>query len=163
MNRNSDALTRVIWEYWPSGLPSTSGLWIVISGMMAPEALARRNFSRVGNDRQQQVRGMPGIVIDAMQHRLAAADVIRNVLDIGGAAEAGCHVEARDLDADAVVLFEAVGGRHDLDGVFVDLAGHDGLVCRARERMPGPAGQRSFLIDRPVGGLEPAAGEFAFV
>src|SRR5262245_64844598 len=67
---------------------------------------------------------MPGIVIDAMQHRLAAADVIRDVLDIGGAADAGCHVEARDLDADAVVLLELVGGRHDLDGVFVDLAGH---------------------------------------
>ena len=96
-------------------------------------------------------------------HRLAAADVIRDVLDIGGAADPGCHVEARDLDADAVVLLEAVGGRHDLDGVFIDLAGHDGLVCRARERMPGPAGQRSLLIDRPVGGLEPAAGELAFV
>ena len=26
MNRSSDALTRVICEYWPSGLPSASGL-----------------------------------------------------------------------------------------------------------------------------------------
>src|SRR5262249_3548496 len=163
MNRNSDALTRVIWEYWPSGLPSTSGLWIVISGMMAPGALAGCNLSLVWNDRQQQVRGMPGIVIDAMQHRLAAADVIGDVLDIGGAADTGCHVETRDLDADAVLLLELVGGCHDLDGVFVDLARHDGLVCRARQWMPGPAGQRSFLIDRPVGGLEPAAGELAFV
>src|SRR5262245_65947860 len=80
MNRNSDVLTRVIWEYWPSGLPSTSGLWIVISGMLAAEELARRNFSRVGNDRQQQVRGMSWIVIDRMQHGLAAADVIGAVV-----------------------------------------------------------------------------------
>src|SRR6516165_12380068 len=32
MNRSSDAFTRVICEYWPSGLPIVSGLWIVISG-----------------------------------------------------------------------------------------------------------------------------------
>src|SRR5262249_23479836 len=119
--------------------------------------------SPVWNDRQQQVRGMPGIVIDTMQHRLAAADVIGDILDIGGAADTGCHVETRDLDANAVVLLELVGGCHDLDGAFVYLALPDGLVCRPRERMPGPAGQRSFLINRPMGGLEPAAGELAFV
>src|SRR5439155_1415465 len=34
MNRNSDALTRVICEYAPSGLPMASGLWIVIAGMV---------------------------------------------------------------------------------------------------------------------------------
>src|SRR5262245_43900251 len=91
---------------------------------------------------------MPGVVIDAMQHRLAAADVIRDVLDIGGAADAGCHVEARDLDADAVVLLEPVGGRHDLDGVFVDLAGHDGLLCGARGCQGRPGSDRFSSIAR---------------
>src|SRR5262249_55684451 len=33
MNRYSDALTRVRCEYWPSGLPSTSGFWNLISGI----------------------------------------------------------------------------------------------------------------------------------
>src|SRR5262249_15823349 len=33
MNRYSDALTRVMCEYWPSGLPSASGLTILMSAM----------------------------------------------------------------------------------------------------------------------------------
>jgi hypothetical protein len=33
INRNSDALTRVICEYWPSGFPKDGGLWMVISAM----------------------------------------------------------------------------------------------------------------------------------
>src|SRR6185369_6705724 len=33
MNRNSDAFTRVICEYCPSGLPSASGLKILMSGI----------------------------------------------------------------------------------------------------------------------------------
>ncbi len=46
------------------------------------------------------------IVIDTVQHRLAAADVVRNVLDIAGAAHAGRDVEAGDLDADAMTGLE---------------------------------------------------------
>src|SRR5262245_59258656 len=87
--------------------------------------------SGVRNDRQQEMRWMPGLVIDPVQHGLAAADVIRDVLDVGGTADAGRDVEAGDLDADAVTLLELVGGRHDLDGVFIDLTGNDGLAGRA--------------------------------
>src|SRR5262245_13068577 len=119
--------------------------------------------SGVRNDRQQEMRWMPGLVIDPVQHGLAAADVIRDVLDVGGAADAGRDVEAGDLDADAVTLLELVGGRHDLDGVFIDLTGNDGLAGRAREWVPRPAGQRSLRIDGVMGRLEPAAREFAFV
>src|SRR5215470_1127608 len=36
MNRNSDALTRVMCEYCPSGLPRTSGLSISMLGMDTP-------------------------------------------------------------------------------------------------------------------------------
>jgi len=64
---------------------------------------------------------------------------VGNVFHIGGAADAGCDIEAGDLDADAVAALELVGGRHDLDGIFVYLAGCDRLACRARERMPRPA------------------------
>src|SRR5262249_15540164 len=98
--------------------------------------------------------------VDPVQHGLAAAGVIGDVLDVGGAAHAARDVEAGDLDADAVTLLELIGGGHDLDGVFVDLAGNDGLARRARERMPRPAGQRSLRIDGAMGRLEPAAREF---
>src|ERR1700722_9389109 len=33
MNKNSDALTRAMLEYWPSGLPRLSGLTMLICGM----------------------------------------------------------------------------------------------------------------------------------
>src|SRR5262249_45881228 len=127
-----------------------------------PPTVAART-SGVRNDRQQEMRWMPRVVIDLVQHGLAAADVIRDVLHIGGAADAGRDVEAGDLDADAVTLLELIGGRHDLDGVFVDLAGNDGLAGRARERVPRPARQRSLRIDGTMGRLEPAARELAFV
>src|SRR6516225_2244797 len=124
--------------------------------MVAPRNVAART-SGVCNDRQQEMRWMPGVVIDSVQHGLAAADVIGDVLDVGGAADAGRDVEAGDLDADAVTLLELVGGRHDLDSVFVDLAGDDGRARRARERMPRPPGQRSLRVDGAMGCLEPAA------
>src|SRR5262249_57177675 len=79
------------------------------------------------------------------------------------AGDAGCDVETRNFDADTVTPLERIGGRHDLDRVFVDLAGYDRFAGRTRERMPRPAGQRSFRIDCAVGRIEPAAGELAFV
>src|SRR5262249_58275908 len=106
---------------------------------------------------------MPGVVIESVQEGLAAADVMRDVLEVGGASDAGRDIEAGDLDADAVTLLELIGRGHDLDGVFVDLAGDDGPARRARERMPRPPGQRSLRIDGAMGRLEPAAREFAFV
>src|SRR3954467_8995325 len=133
--------------------------------MPAPSRYSTASWraSRLRDHRQQQVRGMRWVVIDPMQHGLAAADMIRDVFDVGGTADAGGDVEARDLDTDAVPALELVRGRHDLDGVFVDLAGCDRLACRARERMPGPSGQRPRRIDGAVGRLEPAARELAFV
>src|SRR5260370_41767243 len=130
--------------------------------MVAPPNVAART-SDVRNDRQQEMRWMPGVVIDPVQHGLAAADVIRDVLDVGGASHAGRDIEAGDLDADAMTLLELIGGGHDLDGVFVDLAGDDGLARRARERVPRPAGGRSLRVDRAMGRLEPAARGPPFV
>src|SRR5438067_12772111 len=109
------------------------------------------------------MRRMLRVAIDAMQHRLAAADVIGDVLDVVGAADAGREIEAHDLEADAVSALERIRGRHDLDRIFVDLARHDRLLRFARERMPGPSGQRALAIDRAMRGLEPAARELALV
>ena len=47
---------------------------------------------------------------DLVQHGLAAANMVRNVLDVGGAAYAGGQVETGDLDADAMAALELVGG-----------------------------------------------------
>src|SRR5262249_6475721 len=101
------------------------------------------------------------VVVDLVQHGLAAADVVGDVFHVGGAAHAGPDVEARDLDADAMSRLEPVRGRHDLDRVLVDLSGHYRLLRRACERMPWAPRERARGIERPMRGLEPAAGELA--
>src|SRR5712691_6689819 len=90
-----------------------------------------------------------------MQHRLGTADVIRDVFGVGGAGDAGGQVEARDLQADAVALPEQIGRRHDLDCVFGDLAGNDGLARRARELVPRLPRLRALRIERAIRRLEP--------
>src|SRR5260370_28123372 len=122
--------------------------------MVAPPNVAARTTD-VRNDWQEEMRWMPGVVIDPVQHGLAAADVIRDVLDVGGASHAGRDIEAGDLDADAMTLLELIGGGHDLDGVFVDLAGADGLARRPPERTPPPAGGRPRLSGVALGRMYP--------
>jgi hypothetical protein len=39
---NSDALTRVMCEYWPSGVPSVSGLKILMSAKLLSQMVAGR-------------------------------------------------------------------------------------------------------------------------
>src|SRR5262249_13332652 len=86
----------------------------------------------------------------------------RDVLDIGGAADSGREIETRDLDTDAVTALELVGGRKNLDRIFVDLTRHHRLLRFARERMPRAARQRALHVDGAMRGLEPAAGKLAF-
>src|SRR5258708_7108002 len=125
MNSSSDALTREICEYRPRGLPSASGFAIVISDMVAPHSVVGR-ISRNRNDRQQEMRGIFGVVINLVQHGLAAADVVRNVFHIGSAADAGCDVEARNFNADTVAPLELIGGRPCPHSVVVALGGAHG-------------------------------------
>src|SRR5438477_949552 len=80
------------------------------------------------NDRQQQMGRPSRIVIDLVQRRSTAADVVGDVFSIGGAAHAGRHVGARDLHTDAVTFAEEIGRGHDLDRVFIDFAWHDLLL-----------------------------------
>ena len=117
--------------------------------------------SRARYDRQQQIGRVLLVVIDAMHHRLAAAQVIGRVFDVMRAGKAARQVEAGDVDADAVTGLEQVAGRQDLDRVLVDLAGLDRLPGFARQRMPRPPRLGAFGIDGAMRGLEPAAGQFA--
>src|SRR5262245_36064352 len=102
------------------------------------------------NDRQQQLGGPPRIVVDLVQRRATAADVIGDVFSIGGTAHAGRHVGARDLHADTVACAEEIGRGHDLDCVFIDFAWHDLLLCLAGQRMPWFPWFRSLWIESPV-------------
>src|SRR5438132_12630490 len=103
--------------------------------MVAPPNVAACG-SGVRNDRQQEMRWMPGVVIDPVQHGLAAADVIRDVLDVGGASHAGRDIEAGDLDAHAMTSLALIRSAHAPDGVSVDLAAAHGLARPARARIP---------------------------
>ena len=79
-----------------------------------------------------------GVVIDFVQGRLAAADVVGHVFRVGCATDAGRHVGARDLEADAMAGLEQIAGRQNLDLVFLDLAGLDPLLRGSIQRVPGP-------------------------
>src|SRR6266700_8194885 len=99
----------------------------------------------------------PRIVIDLVQRRSTAADVVGDVFSIGGAAHTGRHVGACDLHTDAMAFAEEIGRGHDLDRVFIDFAWHDLLLRFAGEQVPRLPWLRSLWIQSPVRGLEPAA------
>jgi hypothetical protein len=101
------------------------------------------------------------VVIDFMDHRLAAANVIRRIFDIVRAGKSARQIEAGDIEANAVAGFEQVAGRQNLDPVFLDLAGLDRPLRRAGERMPRPPRLGALRINRAVRGFQPAAGQFA--
>src|SRR4029078_11559307 len=75
------------------------------------------------NDRQQQMRRMSCIVIDAMHHRTAGADVIGNIFDIGGAENAGRQIEAGDFDTDAMAPAEEGSHEENSERILCDIAG----------------------------------------
>ena len=90
--------------------------------------------SMIGN---KHVRRTIGIVVDFMQHCLAAADMIWNVLRIGRASDAGRKVHAGKFETNPMALSEQVGGCHDLDVVLEDFTRHDGLPGGTRQVVPG--------------------------
>src|SRR5450759_1480780 len=59
-----------------------------------------------GNDREQQRRGTFHVVINPVQRRLAAANVVRDIFDVGGAGDAGRQIKAGDVEANAVAFAE---------------------------------------------------------
>ena len=79
------------------------------------------------------MRGTLGVAIDAMRHRLAAANVIGDVFDIRHGARPGRNVHGGDVETNPVTRLEVVGGREDLDVILDDLAGLDRLDRIARQ------------------------------
>src|SRR4030095_4059764 len=105
----------------------------------------------------------PRIVIDLVQRRSTAADVIGDVFGIGGAAYTGRHVGACNLHTDAVAFAEEIGRRHDLDRIFIDFARYELLLGLAGQRVPRSAWLRSLRVEGPVRSLEPAARHLALM
>src|SRR6266545_1420148 len=121
MNRNSDALTRVIWEYWPSGLPSVSGFRILMSGMTQ----RRRTWLPFAIGRTEDVRfgGQHHLIERLGEHRRGEkGDRAQRVgADIG---EVMAHVRryrkhaAGTNDVLAVVHAQFAGAGDDVLGLF---------------------------------------------
>ena len=90
------------------------------------------------------------VVVDAVRHGLASANVIGDVFDVRHGAGAGGNVQRGDVDAKPVSRLELIGGRQDVDLLFDDLAGpgrRDGAARELVERLARLGARR---IDRPV-------------
>ncbi len=77
------------------------------------------------------------IMVDLVKRRFAAADMVREILDVREAGRSSRNVHARDLNADPVPFLKEVCGSQDFDGVFVDLPGHNGPLRLLGKGMPG--------------------------
>src|SRR5882757_3996557 len=141
--------------------PSRSNRIVVIVTVLLCALLSRAPIGGLRDDGQQQMRRAFCVAIDSVGHGLAAADVIGNVLDIGHGAGAGRNIHGSDVDADAMSRLELVcGGEHlylVLDH-FAWLHRRKRILCQLVERLPRLG---TFLVECPVGRLEPAPRQFA--
>src|SRR5258708_7488470 len=95
--------------------PSRSNRIVVIVALLRWSG--RGLIGGMGDDWQQQMRWPLSVPIDPVGHGLAAADMVRNVLDIGHCAGAGRNIHGGDVEADTVTCLE--------------------LICRGANRDPG--------------------------
>ena len=102
------------------------------------------------------------VVVDMMYRRSAAADVVRDVFNVRGTADARWRVHARDFEADAMPCLEHVGRGHDLNIVLSDLARNNRLLSFTCKRMPRPSRLGPGFVYGPMRGFKPAPGEFSF-
>src|SRR5262245_49565743 len=113
----SDMMTDWPFASWPVMIRrkrriSAPGTTLAAGVATLMETLQIRGSLR--NDWQQQMGRPLRIVIDLVQRRSTAADVVRDVLSVGGTAHAGGNVGACDLHTDAVAPAEEIGRGHDL-------------------------------------------------
>src|SRR5882724_3810264 len=94
--------------------PSRSNRIVVILALLLWPTSGRALIGGLRDDGQQQMRWPLGIAIDPVGHGLAAADMIRNVFDIGHRAGAGGHIHGCDVEADPVARLELVRSGEDL-------------------------------------------------
>ena len=67
-----------------------------------------------------------------VERRLAAADVVRDILSIRSSANAGRNIHAGDIDANSMPFTKEIGGGHDFNRVLVDLARNNCLLSFPR-------------------------------
>src|SRR4029077_1807889 len=91
--------------------PSRSNRIVVI--VLPPLSSRPTPIGGLRYDRQQQMRRPLCIPINPVGHGLAAANVVRNVLDVGHCSGAGRNVHGCDVEADPVPRLELVRGRKD--------------------------------------------------
>src|ERR1700691_5240742 len=83
-----------------------------------------------------------------------------DIFDIGCAGDAGRHIGAGDLEANAMPAAKQISRGHDLNILLGDFPGDDLLLWPSGERVPWPPRFGSRWIDGAVRSLEPAAGQF---
>ena len=80
------------------------------------------------------------VPIDPVSNGLAAANVVRNVLDVGHRSGAGWDIHGCDVEADPVSRLELVRRGEDLYLILQDFVRLHGCYCILRElveRLPG--------------------------
>src|ERR1700674_3201038 len=97
-----------------------------------------------------------------MGDRLAAADVVGDVLDIGHRPGSGGHIHGCDVDADPMTRFELVRRGEDLYPVLDHFARLDRSDCVLRELVERLPGLRALLVKRTIRRLQPTSRQLAF-
>ena len=76
-------------------------------------------------------------MIDFVQCRLAAADMIWDIFHISKSGRAGGHIQAGNINADAMSFFKQVSSGQYLDGIFIDFTRHHQLLGLSGKGVPG--------------------------
>src|SRR6476661_8459704 len=142
--------------------PSRSNRIVVIVALLLWPTSSRALIGGLRDDRQQQVRRPLCVPVDPVGDRLAAANVVWDVLDIGHRACAGRNIHGCDIEAYPVPRLELVRRGEDLYPVldhFSRLHGSSRILRKPVERLPGPG---ALLIESPVGRFQPAPRQLAF-
>src|SRR6266436_6570368 len=102
------------------------------------------------------------VPIDLVGDCLAAADMVRNVLDVGHGSGTCRDIQGRDVEADAVTRLELIRRGEDLYLVLSHFSRLHGSDCILRELVERFPGLRTLLIESPIGRLQPASRQLAF-
>jgi hypothetical protein len=89
------------------------------------------------------MRGLLRVVVDAVRHGLAPANVRGDVFNVGHGAGPRGHDHVGDFDTKPATRLELIGGRENVDLIFGDLTGPDRRGGTARELLERLAELRS--------------------
>ena len=77
------------------------------------------------------------VMVNFVQCRFAAADMIGDIFHIGESRRAGGHIHAGDIDADTMSFLKQVSSSQYLDGIFIDFTGNYRLLGFSGKGVPG--------------------------